>query len=533
MLCSRLLLFAVVVLVAACTQPNDNHGPIQTSDPARQLIIISGSENKGLEPIVQRYARQHGLQIDMHYKGSVDIMLELQRGADIVADAVWPANSLWITLGDHDKVVQHIESIMTSPVVFGVRRSVASQLGWLDRDIQIADVLAAAESGHLRFAMTSATQSNSGASAYMGFLHAMAGAPPVLTEEHLADEQVQQQTARLMKSIHRSSGSSGWLKELVLSKYDEFDAMVNYEALIIEANQVLERQGKEPLIAIYPTDGIMMADSPLGYVDRGESGREKLFQGLQDYLLSEPVQDEILALGRRTGLVGFAVDKVDPAVFNPAWGIDVRRVISAVPTPTEPVIRTALELYQVGGLRKPSATVYVLDYSGSMGGGGEMALKAAMQTLLDPAEAKRFLLQPSGEDRHIVVPFDGHPRDVWRMTGNDPRELAGLLRQIKSAKARGGTDIYAACAQAVEELRQIKDLDHYFPSIILMTDGQSKGDPGQLARALQDLAVPVFSIAFGNADDAQLKVIAETHGGRVFHGHRDLAKAFRKAKGYN
>ncbi|MFW5858903.1 MAG: substrate-binding domain-containing protein [Planctomycetota bacterium] len=529
-----------LILLAACALAcsgcfSTNQGDANHASTADGLIIYSGSENKGLEPLIQRFARYQGLTIDMQYKGSVDIALDLEQGTAIHADAVWPANSLWLTLGDLHKVVKHEQSIMTSPVVFGVKRSVAEDLGWVGAEVSIQDILAAAEAGKLRFAMTSATQSNSGASAYFGFLHAMAGQPPVLTAEHLADKQVQQQTARLLKLVNRSSGSSGWLKELMIQRYDDFDAMVNYEAMVIEANRELERHGHEPLIAIYPIEGIMMADSPLGYIDKGDADKAAIFNRLMTYLQSPPVQDEILALGRRTGLVGLNPDMVDEAVFNPAWAIDVSRVIAAIPTPAEPVIRRALDLYQGGGLRKPSATAYVLDFSGSMGGEGEHQLKQAMGLLLDPTQSKRVLLQASQDDLHIVVPFDSAPRQILHMQGNAAAELHGMLQSIRSMQTGGGTNIYTAAAEAVRQLRAIDDLQRYNPAVILMTDGRSDGELAVLHQALATAgpSIPVFSIAFGDADDRQLRQISDATGARVFHSKGDLRKAFRKAKGYN
>jgi len=63
--------------------------------------------------------------------------------------------------------------------------------------------------------------------------------------------------------VNRSSGSSGWLKDAFVSHLDRFDAMFNYEAMLIEANQTFTRNKQEPLCAIYPEDGLMVADSPL------------------------------------------------------------------------------------------------------------------------------------------------------------------------------------------------------------------------------------------------------------------------------
>ena len=72
--------------------------------------------------------------------------------------------------------------------------------------------------------------------------------------------------------------------------------MVNYECLIIQANKELEARGEEPLYAVYPYDGLSIADSPLGYVDKGDDKQEELFLKLQEYLLSEETQNEICLL---------------------------------------------------------------------------------------------------------------------------------------------------------------------------------------------------------------------------------------------
>ena len=68
-----------------------------------------------------------------------------------------------------------------------------------------------------------------------------------------------------------------------------------------------------------------------------------------------------------------------------------------------------------------------------------------------------------------------------------------------------------------------------------MTDGQSDGSIESLREALrnQGYDVPVFSITFGEADERQLQDIARISGGQVFDGRKDMAKAFREAKGYN
>ena len=247
--------------------------------------------------------------------------------------------------------------------------------------------------------------------------------------------------------------------------------MFNNESAVITANQQLVAEGREPLYVIYPVDGLGIADWPLGYIDRGEPEKSEFFDKFQAYLLSEDVQRELLAQGRRIGL---DMDPVgaDPEVFNPDWGIDLELVIQPITLPPADVIREALELYQTE-FRKPSFTVYCLDYSGSMEGSGEEELEAAMAVLLDPEQAARYLLQPSSRDVTVVIPFNDQPIDQWRADGNDPDTLRSLLRQVTAQAPGGGTNIYSCVNRALDVMEQA-GLEGYEPAIVLMTDGRSR-----------------------------------------------------------
>lgn len=99
-----------------------------------ELRILSGSENRELEQILEACEKETGVDIQMTYQGSVDIMRTLQAGAEGY-DGVWPASSLWISLGDEGKIVKHAQSISTTPVVFGIRESLARELGFTEGDV--------------------------------------------------------------------------------------------------------------------------------------------------------------------------------------------------------------------------------------------------------------------------------------------------------------------------------------------------------------------------------------------------------------
>ena len=501
-----------------------------TRVPGGRIRILSGSENQELEDIINACSEATGVDIQMEYKGSVDIMRELENGAPDY-DAVWPASSIWVSMGDTGHLIKHSQSISMTPVVFGIRKSLAEELGFVGEDVSVNDILTAIQNGKMSFCMTSATQSNSGASAYIGFLYALLGKQEGLTAEDLQKPELQSDITELLSGVERSSGSSDWLKELFLE--GDYDAMVNYECLMISANQELTARGEEPLYVVYPYDGLSIADSPLGYLDRGDEEKEGAFLKVQEYLLGDEAQKEIEATGRRTGYGG--VSEENMAVFNRDWGIDVDRILSPIPMPEADVLMEALNLYQTQ-LRKPSLTIYCLDYSGSMSGDGRKQLVEAMRMILIQDEASQYLLQASSREINGAILFDDTILEEYLVEDPSDENLAALYQEIEGYSTRGGTDIYAAAIEGLEVLKNY-DLSQYTPAIILMTDGQSNGgtDFNDFTRAYDQagLDVPVFSIMFGSAEESQLEELAAYTNGRVFDGREDLAGAFRSVKGYN
>jgi len=508
---------------------------------ATPLAIVSGSENRELEPMILDWAARNNVTPNVTYLGSVDISREIAKGTEGAYDAVWPANSLWLQLGDTQKVIKHPQSILRSPVVLGLRKSIADSLGWVGRDdVTIQMIEQAASAGTFRLAMTSATQSNSGASAYFGFLSAMAGSPDVLTSEILADPALQDRVRSFLATVDRSSGSSGWLKDALVANPDAYDAMFNYESTILEANQALTAAGHEPLYIIYPANGLSVADSPLAYVSKGDAAKEAAFLSLQAFLLSPETQQTLSGLGRRSGLIGMDAEGADPAVWRGEWGVDLTRAIAPIPTPDAGVIAEALRLYQTE-LRKPSLTIWVLDVSGSMEGQPMEEMKQAMRLLLDRKAAAVNLLQPSRRDVTIILPFSDTTLAPIIVEGDADAALGGALRQVNALEAGGGTDLYLALDQALDLLQAYEDdgtLRNYLPAIVAMTDGAS--DIDNRNGFLADVEtrsfgrdVPIHAIAFGDADEDQLQALTDGSIGRLFQSDDGLAEALRQAKGYN
>ncbi|MBK7781331.1 MAG: VWA domain-containing protein [Ardenticatenia bacterium] len=534
----KLLSIVLLIAVSACrSAPLDKaSSPDPSTASAGDFVIVAGSENRALEPILTAYGKDQGRNIKVEYQGSVDIKLALQQGPGFKANAVWPANSLWISLGDVQRVVKHAQPVFWSPLVLGT--TVADDLAWTGgRAVSMEDVRQASAAGKLRFLMTNATQSNSGAMTYLAALSACAGSPEILLEAQLRDPAISSCIKAWLSEVDRSSGSSGWAMDLYVEHPYLFNGMFNYESLVIEANQKLVAEGREPLVAVYPEDGTAIADSPLGYVDHGNAADEAFFLKLQEHLLSDSIQRQIQSTGRRIGSPSQAMSGADTVtVFRSDWGIDLTRTIVPIRYPARDVIEEALHLYQTT-FRRPSLTVFCLDYSGSMSGDPERELKSAMALLLDQGEAARYMLETAPNDITAIVLFNEGIVAEVRVEGNDPGGLTDALNLVRDTQAGGGTDIYRPVMRAIDILKALP-YENYSAAVILMSDGKNESatsldDVKRHLTAAGNPGIPVHSIAFGAASEAELAAISQLTAGRAFGKTDDLVTAFRNAKGYN
>ena len=319
--------------------------------PTATLSIASGSENKEVAVAIQKAADQSNVAVTMHYMGSLEIMNALKAGGQD-HDAVWPASSMWISMGDTKHIVKDAASTSTTPIVFGIAKSKAVKLSWADdtgaaKPVSTADILAAVSDGKLTFSMTSAT-----------------------------------------------------------------------------------------------------------------------------------------------------------------------------------VIDSALNVYQTA-LRKPSWTIWVVDYSGSMSGEGKNGVVKGLNAALDPDQAKKSYIEPASGDVNILIPFETEAHRPVKATGTSTSDL---LHEADATDASGGTDIYESPLNGGEA-------SQYTTAIVLMTDGRSNSDHQdefESAYKSRGRDLPIFSIMFGDADPSQLKSLATLSNAKVFDGRSgDLAAVFRQVKGFN
>ena len=490
------------------------------------LHIISSSENQDLEEIIKEYAKQNNYNVDIEYAGTLDIMGKLNNGEKY--DGVWLSNSIWMYMLDKSVSTSNSKCTSINPVVFGITKSKAQELGFIGKEVYTKDILNAIESGNLKFSMANPTSTNSGASAYLGFLSTLAGNPEVLTKEHLENGELKQDLTNLFTGMERSSGSEDFLEEMFLN--GDYEAVVTYESSIININKKLEAQGKEPLYAIYPVDGVSISDSPLAFINGDNENKKETFLNLQSYILSDEGQKLLQEKGRRTWFGG-TNQNADKMVFNPEWGIDTTKYIVPVKYPSTKVIKLALNLYQTE-LKKPTHVVFCLDYSGSMYGEGYDELVEAMNYILTEKAANDFI-QFSEKDKIDIVPFGTRVYETWKT--EDGTETEELLSNIINKEPDGSTALYPAAEKALELLEN-EDQETYNLSIVLMTDGCGNvGKYKDLSNTYKRInrQIPIYSIMFGDADSYQLDEIATLTNAKVLDGKTDLVKAFKEVRGYN
>ena len=527
-----IMLILIILYIWATGYKNDVNININNGNKNNFLStvrILSSSENKDFENELKTYAKSKGINIDIEYAGNLEI-IEILNEKGNEYDIVWNSNAIWNYMLDDSYLLSESVSVSTNPVVFAVKKSKAEELGFTESKIYNKDIVDAISSGELKFSMSNPTQTNSGASTYLGLLSVFSGTPEVLKSEHLQKEDVKNTLINFFNELDRSSGSEDYLEEIVLSD-EGYDVVATYEFSIINMNKKLIKEGQEPFYILYTEDGISISDSPFSYIDNDDSAKKEAYDVLKNYLISKEGQAKLAALGRRTWYGG-VTNNADDTVFNPEWGIDTEKYLVPIKYPHKDIIVEALGLYQ-NELRKPMVVAFCLDYSGSMQGKGKQELVSALRYVLNEETASKDFIQFSENDIIYVIPFSGKVLDVWGpVNGNNTLEI---LTKIEGYAPTGSTNIYDTVVEALELLENYNGKD-YGKSVILMTDGQSnRGNYNSLADYYRNVNsnVPVFSIEFGEADQEELLKIDYLTNGKTFDGKSDLLKAFRKVRGYN
>lgn len=489
------------------------------------FTILSNPDNKVYMNELIEYGKENNIYIDVTYADDLEAFDFLKE--DKKYDGIWMSNSIWLYMLDDVKVINS-KSVSINPVVMGIKKSKAEELGFINKKIYNKDIMNAIKNGKLKYVMSSVTKTNTGLTAYLGFLNSLAGSPEILTMDMLNDNELKNNLKSLFSGVERVSGSDTFLEDMFLSK-NSYEAVIASESSLININKQLISNNKEPLYLLYPVDGVAINDSPFAYVDRDQNKLEQ-FNKLQTFLLSNESQKKLQNYGKRTWYGGIN-NSVSKETFNPSWGIDTSKYLIPLKYPSKAVITEALNIY-INELRKPSSVAFCLDYSGSMYGSGQQQLVSAMKYILDKDEASKELLQFSEKDLITVIPFSSYNREIFKAKSGI--DTSNLIRNIINTDVNGGTNIYDCVIEALKQVNLSND--EYTKTVILMTDGASNsGSFSDLSSVYynNEYNIPVYSIMFGNSNDNQLNDIANLTNAKVFDGKTSLLRAFKEVRSYN
>lgn len=517
------LLFSTVLITACGSTPNNttaDTGP--AADDGEVLRIVAATELEDLLPAVRQASRDLGFPIELEFPGgTLENSEKLKQGDfDEDFDATWFATNRYVDLIGASAKLGETTKIATSPVTLGVDPGQAVHLGWHERQPTWAEIGSAAASGQLTFGMTDPSTSNSGFSALVSVATAYADTGQALSLEDV--DSVAPELQAFLSGQTVTSGSSGWLKQAFLRDRDRADALINYESVLHTANA----KDNADLQVVVPADGVISADYPLSALATADQETVAQIKELGEWIATHP--EALTDTYRRP---------VDTSVPLPE---EIQGLfIIEQPFPEDQEITTALVAAYNNELRVPGDTTFVLDTSGSMEGLRLESLKDTLAELIT-GEASSLTGDVSLRRRENVnlISFNWGPAETISTTidevgGPHRQELAA---EVEKLVAHGGTGIYGALIQALDEV----EAGAYIPSIVLMTDGELTDRPNFLEfqqyysqLPTEKKRIPVFVILYGEANITEMENLAALTGGRTFDAIKgDLDTAFKDIRAY-
>jgi len=511
-----------IVSVAACTSSQPS------VDSAHTLTVLAGSELKDLVPLLPDIQKNTGYQLALKYTGSLDGAQAIVDGSD-KSDMAWFSTGNYLTLlqGKTGRIIAQ-QPVMLSPVVIGVKHSVAQNLGWSgSTSVTWADIANAARAGRFHFGMTNPAASNSGFVALVGVASAFAGNGAALDSGSINLAKLKD----FFSGQVLTAGSSGFLADSYVRQQDRIDGMINYESVLLEYNA----SGKlhEQLDLIYPKDGIITANYPLMLLN---PAKRDAYDKVVAYLRTADVQRSIMTTTRRRPSV--------PDV--PLDSSFTSQLLVELPFPSNLGVVDNLIFAYLDQIRPPAHTFFVIDISGSMQGDRLNSVKATFDNLTgaDQTITGRFARFRAREEI-TIIPFNGAVVDDRTFTINDVSanspDLAAVRQYVDNLQANDGTAIYDSMIRAYQDAARAKRADpNRFYSVVLMTDGEN--NTGNNAQGFQRYynsqpdevkAIPAFAIIFGEASPQDLTNIANLTGGQVFDSRNaSLPSVFKVIRGY-
>jgi Ca-activated chloride channel homolog len=520
------VLYVIYLGLSAVFRGGESSATPDPNDP-NVLTVMAGSEVKDLTPLLPDIAKATGVKLSMSYSGTLEGAEAIATGA--TTDVAWFSSGHYLSLlpGAGSRIVAQ-NKIMLSPVIIGVKKSVADRFGWSGNpNVTWKDIEAKSADGSFRFAMTNPAASNSGLVALIGVASALSGSSDSIDTGTIDTTALR----AFFKGQAMTAGSSGFLADSFVRDQATVDGIVNYESILMSLNA----GGKltEPLELIYPKEGIVTADYPFMLLN---AAKRDAYDKVTAYLRSPEVQKRIMTdTARRPAVPGVSLD---PRFTS--------QTLIELPFPARLETIDALITTYLDEIRKPASAIFVLDLSGSMEGDRLDQLKAAMSALTgtDASVTGRFARFRTHE-RVTIITFSDSIKDDRDFTIDDTdpngRDMSAIRDYINGLETGGGTAIYSALEQAYEDVGKAQASDpNRLYSIVLMTDGDNNAgvDAGGFSRDFGALppdarAVRTYPVLFGDSSRDAMTSIATLTGGSVFDATAtSLQTIFKQIRGY-
>ncbi|WP_268167890.1 substrate-binding and vWA domain-containing protein [Roseateles hydrophilus] len=540
-----LVLLAAAALTA-CSRRDEPAPPAAApAAPKTTLQVLATSDLKDLEPLAAQIEAATGVAVHFRFGGTMESTQEVLSGS--TADAAWFANAKYL-LSDAagQGRVKLQEKIMLSPIAVGVSESDAARFGWNKPDAKLtwADITKAAKRGELRYALSNPATSNQGFMALLGVVAAAGGKGEALT----AADVDRQAIADFLTGYKIVGDNSTYLAEqFTRQQGTRANAFINYESWLLSLNA--SGKLREKLHLIYPFEGVSTADYPFMLLN---DAKRADYLKVVEYLKGDTAQ---LWLARQTLRRPMKAElAAQVADLLPARGFQVELPFS----PDRQLADGLIDAY-LNEFRKPIASTFVLDTSGSMQGQRREQLVEAIHYLAgaDVSLTGR-VAKLTNREKLWFLPFSDRPREpvlfeipagtrvakgVAPQADTDAKkaELQRVRDSADSLRMAGGTALYDSVLAALNHMLEQRKLNpDYQYSVVAFTDGKNTvgRNLDAFKQAYEQLpedvrGIPVFMVLYGDAAEGDLKQLVSITGGRVFDARKTpLYAVFKDIRSY-
>jgi Ca-activated chloride channel family protein len=463
--------------------------------------------------------------------------------------SIWlPDSSAWLRIAGEDATGspagQEGTSIARSAIVVAMPETMVRALGWDNTPPSWSDVFKMSEEqdvwerlghgdwGKFKFGKASPLVSTSGLMALAASYGAAGGSLGGLNDMDLdAPSLVEKVRAVELGTSHymatpehflwhaREADDAGNVAEFLSAVIVDEKAVWDYNRGVVSEDGTKKQSGpvpKEPLRAIYPNDGVHVADNPAVILD-GEWVQSQQRLAAQDFLafaVTEQGQDVVKASGYRS-----IQGKLDATVA--ATG-RYAETLQPLPLPkAEALVAMQDSFHEV---RKRARALFLLDVSESMvQETGVTKLQRAKDAVVKALD--HFV----GEDEIGLAAFshvDDGPLQPGIVSPVAPLKTnkEDIIAKLNGLQAVDATPLFEAVGRFAGD--QAKDYkDSFINTIVLLSDGKNDSThPGDLPGLTEQLShqnhatpVLVFTLAYGpDADVPTLLEIARASGAHYY-----------------